>query len=62
VCFNAVLSTVDKGSFIDMLKSTATESPKESSWNVLRDDYLKTSKHENWDKDLNTDNDSLSDS
>ncbi len=50
---------MDKGGFIDMLKGEehtpdATKKPNkkaEPSWSILRDDYLKNSKLQDWDKD-----------
>ncbi len=57
---------MDKGGFIDMLKreehtsadkkKVAKDSKTEPSWSILRDDYLKNSKLQDWDKD----NDSIS--
>lgn len=55
----AVLSSVNKGGFIDMLKGeehTRGDTKKaaeetEPAWSILRDDYVKNSKLQDWDKD-----------
>ena len=56
---------MDKGGFIDLLKKTGdtgslrTPATKttEPSWHILRDDYLKNSKLQDWDKDIEKCND-----
>lgn len=52
-----VLSSVDKGGFIDMLKGAddslknTAASNTEPAWSILREDYLKNSKLQDWDRD-----------
>ena len=64
-----VMSSVDKGSFIDMLKGKAETQTQQKrkqvqksklddqqpSWNILRDDYMKGSKFKDWDRQSDCD-------
>ena len=63
------MSSVDKGSFIDMLKGRAETQTQQKrkqvqksksddqqpSWNILRDDYMKESEFKDWDRQSDRD-------
>ena len=44
----AVLSTIDKGSFLDMLKGRKSE---EKKWPVLKEDFMMKAKMRDWGKE-----------
>lgn len=64
-----VMSSMDKGSFIDMLKGRAETQTRQKrkqvqksksddqqpSWTILRDDYMKGSKFKDWDRQSDCD-------
>ena len=45
----AVLSTIDKGSFIDMLRGRKSEERKK--WPVLKEDFMMKAKMRDWGKE-----------
>ena len=45
-----VLSRVDKGSFIDLLKGRKSQEATSSKWPVLKEDYMLKAKMRDWGK------------
>ena len=45
-----MLSSIDKGSFIDLLKGRRPQEKAASKWPVLKDDYMMRAKMRDWGK------------
>ena len=55
----AVLSTIDKGSFLDMLKDRKSV---EKKWPVLKEDFMMKAKMRDWGKEEETEGEGEKDS